>query len=554
MSTLNAASYLREHAQNQPDVVALRFPARSYTTARPAWDALTYAELDQWSDELAYGFADYGLTAGEKTLVLVKPSLEFYAMLFGLLKVGAVPVLLDPGMGPKRLFRCIEQTKPTTMVALSVVQLIASIFRAPFRSVKRKVTVGPKLFWGGRTLQQCRMSRSDAFPIASLEPQDKMAIVFTSGSTGTPKGVVWSQELFGAQVSSVQDMLEMRPGITEVQCFAAFAIQDICWGQTCVIPKMNLAKPATAKPADIVAAIQHHKADYAFASPIVWIHTGPYCQEKGVRLPSLSKAVTTGAPIPVYVHEQYREILAPGTQFWTPYGATEAIPVSHIATDEILSDTHERTKMGAGTCVGWPAKGADVRIIRITDDAIATWSDDLELPSGEIGEIVVRGTQVSLAYYERPEANAAAKISSDQGIMHRMGDLGYLDSEGRIWFCGRKAHRLETAHGMVPAVPVEGLFNDHPRVFRTALVGVGMRGQEIPLLCVEPAKRGDWSETDSEALLKRAAGTRWEGVVRGVLVRDRFPTDARHNSKIRREDLKQWAQERRWNYQIGEQA
>ena len=187
---MNAASYLRTHSENQPDTVALRFPSKSYSTANPSWDSLTYGELDRWSDELAYGFRDYGLTPGEKTLVLVKPSLEFYAMLFGLLKVGAVPVLLDPGMGLKRLFRCIAQTKPTAMVALSVVQLIASIVRAPFRSVKRKITVGPRLFWGGRTLKQCRLAREESFPLAPLEAKDKMAIVFTSGSTGTPKGVM----------------------------------------------------------------------------------------------------------------------------------------------------------------------------------------------------------------------------------------------------------------------------------------------------------------------------------------------------------------------------
>jgi olefin beta-lactone synthetase len=549
---VNAASYLRTHALNQPETIALRFPSAGYTTAKPSWDAISYRALDEWSDELARGFVDFGIQPGEKTLVLVKPSIQFYAMLFGLMKVGAVPVLLDPGMGIRKLLQCIAQTGPTTMVALTAVHVIASLIRGPFRSVKRKITVGPRFFWGGKRLKQCRLSGDAPFEMAELAPDDKMAIVFTSGSTGTPKGVVWGQALFQAQVTSVEKMLGMGPGNIQVQCFAAFAIQDICWGQTCVIPKMNLAKPATANPADVVAAIVEHEADSAFASPIVWIHVGPYCRGEGLRLPSLNKAVTTGAPIPVHVHEQYREILNDGTQFWTPYGSTEAIPVSHIATDEILNDTHEKTQQGAGTCVGWPAHGVEIQIIGITEEPIAQWSDGLVLPQGEIGEIVVRGAQVSSEYYERPGANRDSKIVSEAGIMHRMGDLGYFDEQGRLWFCGRKAHRLETAHGLVPAVPVEGLFNDHPKVFRTALVGVGLRGQEEAVLCVQlKPGLGALSAAEEVALLERAAETRWKGVVTAVMVHPNFPTDARHNSKIRREDLKAWAENRRVSRQIG---
>jgi acyl-coenzyme A synthetase/AMP-(fatty) acid ligase len=124
--------------------------------------------------------------------------------------------------------------------------------------------------------------------------------------------------------------------------------------------------------------------------------------------------------------------------------------------------------------------------------------------------------------------------------MHRMGDLGYVDEQGRIWFCGRKAHRLETADGMVPNVPVEGVFNEHPNVVRSALVGVGPRGAQTAVLCVET--RGAWTPEDEREMLALADGTRWQGVVKKVLVHPGFPMDARHNSKIRNEDLQAWAE------------
>jgi acyl-coenzyme A synthetase/AMP-(fatty) acid ligase len=122
-----------------------------------------------------------------------------------------------------------------------------------------------------------------------------------------------------------------------------------------------------------------------------------------------------------------------------------------------------------------------------------------------------------------------------------MGDLGYLDTDGRLWFCGRKAHRLQTRDGLVPAVPVEGIFNEHPDVFRTALVGVGTFGTQTPILCVELEPGRAWSETLPRELDSLAQDTPYAGIVRRFLHHPGFPTDARHNSKIRREDLAPWA-------------
>ena len=106
---------------------------------------------------------------------------------------------------------------------------------------------------------------------------------------------------------------------------------------------------------------------------------------------------------------------------------------------------------------------------------------------GEIGEIVVKGPAVSKAYYNRPEATALAKVAGADavGFHHRMGDLGYLDEQGRLWMCGRKSHRVVAEHGTLFTVPCEAVFNTHPNVFRTALVGVGKSGIARPVLCVE---------------------------------------------------------------------
>ena len=544
--TYNVADSLRSHAQSRPDAPALRFPSARYRTNAPTWDTWTFAELDRHSDGYARAFADHGVNAGDRTLVLLKPDLEFYATLFGLFKVGAVPVLLDPGMGLKALLACIERTCPRVLVGITPVHIVSTFARAPFATVALRFTRGIRLWWGGANLASAKRMADEPFALARLPADADAAIIFTSGSTGPAKGVASKQAMFHSQVHAIRDMLGLQPGWTDVQCFAAFALYDISMGLCSVIPQMNLSKPATADPKDILAAVSTFHPESAFASPIVWQNLSRHCVTEQVTIDSLKLAITVGAPIPAYLHRRFREILPAGCQIHTPYGATEGLPVSHIATDTILgtsevAGTWDRTAAGHGTCVGSPAPGAELAIIGITEDPIPSWTDDLRVPRGEIGEVVVSGTQVSPEYKDAPQANQKSKIADGDRIRHRMGDLGYLDEQGRLWFCGRKAHRLETATGMVPAVPVEGVFNEHPDVFRTALVGVGRRGMEVPVLCVELEPGAHWSEDLLEELQQRARGTRWQDTVVRFLHHEAFPTDARHNSKIRREDLKQWA-------------
>ena len=540
MTAYNVASFLREQAAARPDAPALRFPAATYRTDAPAWDEWTFGELSRHADAYARGFRAMGLVAGEKVVLLTKPDLHFYAFVFGLFEIGAVPVLLDPGMGRKAILACVAQIRPTAMVALPAVHALRQVIRAPFSSIVDHVTVGRRWFWGGKTLAQCYVPGDVPPGLVIRDGLDDAAIIFTSGSTGIPKGVVNRQDMFAAQVSAIREMFGFEPGNVMVQAFAAFALFDLCWGHCAVIPKMDLSKPVTADPADFAAAVHHNRANVAFASPIVWQNVLRHLERSGTKLDTLERVVTVGAPIPAYLHRRLQPFLAPGAQIWTPYGATEGMPVTQIGTTELLS-VQERQKRGEGVCVGRPAPGAEIRIIRVTDDPIPAWIPDLHLGPNQVGEIVVCGTQISTEYRDLPDAQAKAKIRDGDRIWHRMGDLGRIDDDGRLWFAGRKAHRLTTKMGMIPCVPVEQVFNEHPAVFRTALVGLGAPGDERPVLCVELEQGHTWSPALEAELRAMAVGTPWEGVVQALLPHPGFPTDARHNSKIRNEDLKVWA-------------
>jgi acyl-CoA synthetase (AMP-forming)/AMP-acid ligase II len=372
---------------------------------------------------------------------------------------------------------------------------------------------------------------------------DDAAIIFTSGSTGTAKGVASRQAMFAAQVESLQRMFGFQPGQQDLQAFAAFAVFDLCLGMTSVLPSMDYSRPATARPEAFVAAVRALSPEVTFASPVVWQNVSRHCVERGLTLPSIRTLMTVGAAIPAYLHRRMQQILPPGTQVWTPYGATEAMPLSFIGTAEILGETWAKTAEGAGTCVGQPAHGAWLRIIPITDEPIPAWSDNLALPPNQLGEIVAGGDQVSPEYKDAPAANALAKIRDGDRVLHRMGDIGYLDDAGRLWFCGRKAHRVTLSNGTIlGADAVEGIFNEHPDVLRTALIGIGPRDAQIPVLCVEMEPGHAFGPEVEQQLAALAAGTPVDGRIAAILPHPGFPTDARHNSKIRREDLRGWAE------------
>jgi acyl-CoA synthetase (AMP-forming)/AMP-acid ligase II len=249
--------------------------------------------------------------------------------------------------------------------------------------------------------------------------------------------------------------------------------------------------------------------------------------------------------VPAKIIERMAARLVPPAQVHTVYGATEALPVASIGSDEILGETRHATDRGRGVCVGRPVPGIEVRIIRISDVPIPEWSDDLPVPDGTIGEIAVAGPIVTREYFNRPEATRLAKIAdrARSVLFHRMGDLGYLDDRGRIWFCGRKSHRVVLPDETLFTIPCEAIFNAHPDVFRSALVGVRRGGETRPVICVEPVRRlsrVEYGRVRGE-LLERGAGFPHTRRIRTILFHPAFPVDIRHNSKIFRERLAVWA-------------
>jgi acyl-CoA synthetase (AMP-forming)/AMP-acid ligase II len=245
----------------------------------------------------------------------------------------------------------------------------------------------------------------------------------------------------------------------------------------------------------------------------------------------------------------FHSLLSFGAVLQTPYGATEGVPLSRIDADEILNQTRAMTEQGLGLCVGRPLPGVKLGIIKITDEVLPGFSPDLFLPVGEIGEIIAQGPMVSPGYFDRPGDTAKSVIpesgpaDGEKKFWRRMGDVGWLDSLGRLWFCGRKAHRVTTGPDVLFSVPCEVIFDKHPQVRRSALVGVGPSGGQRPVIIVElrsRLRRSDWRNLTGELAALAKANPRTVNI-ETFMRRPAFPVDPRHNAKINREALAAWA-------------
>ncbi len=506
----------------------------------------TLHTLEDASNRLAHNLLRLGIGPGVRTVLMVTPGFDFFALTFALFKTGAIPILIDPGMGVKSLKTCIAEAEPTAFIGIPKAHLARMILGWGKKTIRIRVVAGFWLPGFGIPLKSFRRDIDAPFVPVHAEPDDMAAILFTSGSTGPPKGAVYTHGIFEAQIESLRQDYGVKPGELDLATFPLFALFGPALGMAAVIPDMDATRPAQADPRGIIDAITTFKTTNMFASPALIERVGRFGEANDVRLPTLKRVVSSGAPATPASLARFATMLESDAQILPSYGATEALPVAFISHHEQIRETARLTAEGAGVCVGRPVRGIEVSIMKITDAAVPEYTADWRQPSGEAGEIVVCGPVVTPMYYNRPESTVLAKMWDAEGrLYHRMGDIGYLDAEGKLWMCGRKSHRVETSEGILFSVACERVFNEHPAVQRTALVGVLRAGETVPVLCVE--KRRDArmdNETVREELLEIGAANPRTKAIRTILFHPAFPVDIRHNAKIFREKLAEWATER----------
>jgi acyl-CoA synthetase (AMP-forming)/AMP-acid ligase II len=530
---------------------------------------LTFATLLQRVRHAAAGLTALGVADGARTVVLTPPAPDFLVTMFALLACGAVPVLIDPGIGPRRVRAALSAVAPVAFIGSRRAHVARRLLGLAPTADHLVLTDGgrpSRAATGAGVVSLDEVEHAGRATGAGWRPRgatDDAALLFTSGSTGAPKAVVYRHAHFAAQLEALRSAYDLRPGEVTVATFPPFALFGPALGQTTVLPAMDFTRPAAADPHHLREVIANHGADLLFASPALLAALARH----GRPLPSVRLVLSAGAPVPAHVVTAIDALLPGDATVATPYGMTEALPVSVVGGDELrgVADLHDPPR---GVCVGQPVPGTAVAVIAVDDAPLATIDDAVPVPDGGVGELVVAGPQVTDAYVARPDATARAKTTWDGRVAHRTGDLVWRDAQGRLWFCGRAVHRVRTAGGPLDPLPVEQLVLDHPQVWRAALVGVPDGAAQRPVLVVQhtadAAPRLRWwtpgGHRGRRALIAelrvRLDRHPHGAAVSDVLLRSRMPVDARHNAKIGYEQLARWAEarERRRPAWVGRRA
>jgi len=505
---------------------------------RPRYDAIDFAALAARIQAYERGLAAAGLRAAERVIMLVTPGADFLALSYAVMGRGAVPVFIDPGMGVEAVVACMKEAEPSGFIGVPKAHLLRLKAADLFRSLRFSIVAGRLPVFGATRLRDLLVSTGAAPPPVSRQDDDPALVAFTSGGTGRPKGVIFTNRMLSEQLAVFRNQFGFRGGEQDLPLLPVFSLFTSALGVGSIFPPLDPARPLALVPRQIIRVMRDLGNQTSFGSPTLWTKIAEYCRQTGTSLPQLRRVFMAGAP----VSEATLEIVqaaCPQAESFTPYGATEALPVTIAAAAELRQRPPVLAVTGEeGTPVGRAIDGVLLRVVEPLDGPAT--GPLVDCPERVIGEIVVSGETVSREYLARPEATAASKIHEAGRVWHRMGDMGYLDAGGQLYFCGRRAHVVTTTEQTFHSVPVENVFNRHPQVSRTALIGVG----GMPALVVEPrspAPDAAGRRRLADELRAIGAADPVTAPIRRIYFHPSFPVDARHNAKIFRDRLAAWA-------------
>ena len=504
----------------------------------------SWAELSRRVSDLAAGLSAAGVGAGDRVALLLEPSTDLTAAVYAVWRAGGVIVVADKGLGFRGMRRALRGAAPDHVLGAARGLAAARLMGLPGSRISARRT-SPALRRALRAEHDLAalevLGRSAPAP-AEWPPDSDCAVVFTSGATGPAKGVVYTQRQVAAQLDLVRRTYRLTQDDALVAAFAPFSLLGPGLGIGSAVPDIDVTAPGSltaAKLADAAAAVG---ATVVFASPAALRRVAATASEltpdQRSALGRVRLLMSAGAPVPTPLLRSLREVL-PSAEAHTPYGMTEALPVTDVSLDEI-----EAAGAGEGVCVGRPVPGVEVRTSPLSASGVP--GGPLSAQPGIRGEVCVRAAHVKDRYDALwATEHAAARFAG----WHRTGDVGHLDGEGRLWIEGRLAHVIVTAEGVVTPVGVEQRVERLPSVSAAAAVGVGPIGAQVVVVVVVPSggaapggfaarlRGGSASlaaaDEDLDRSVREVAGVE----VAAVLVAAGLPVDIRHQSKVDRQEL-----------------
>ena len=511
----NVLTFLSRAAERTPDRPALIFGDRD-------GDSLSFARLLERADRVSCGLRARGLRPGDRVIVMIPMSLELYAVLLGLLKLGAVAVFVDPWIGGRRIAGFSAFADPNGFIGVAKSHLLRLLSRR-LRAIPLAITTGGRLLcWPARvTLDELESGAGDG-AIHPVTNGDPALITFTSGSSGVPKGANRTHGFLAAQHAALKAEFPYADADVDMPMFPVFALNNLALGITSVVPTMDFRRVAEVDGRTILQQMRAHGVTTCTASPPFFDRlTGELKFSRNP--PPLRRILTGGAPVSDQQLELWRHHF-PDTEIVVVYGSTEAEPVAHITAEERLnasSDAHPETP---GFCVGRPTSQVRARLVTIGSE------EGGEVAPHAIGELLVSGDHVCRDYFRNAEAARENKILERDGtVWHRMGDTGYFDRSGRFWLVGRVHSTIVRGGALVHPQLVEQAVGTGDSRIR-GVAAVGLPDADLGQRVVVALETSSGEEVRAWAL-KRLASTSFP-VDDVVLLDEPLPVDPRHNSKI----------------------
>lgn len=542
----NLADIILEVAQKHPSRIAVIEPDGFDSDGKRKYKKYTYAQLSADTESVAPGLREMGIKERTRIVCMTPPGYESCVIGLALQRVGAMTLWIDPAVGYLNVGERLRRIQPEAFVGIPAALLGRTVFGWGPRFPKKSIVIDG-YFPGSRTIKSLRRKAPENPPKPDVTPDDPVTILYTTGSTGPAKPTLYLHRNYSHVYRIAQQSWRFDPEKNppvDMAIFPAFFFIALSAGGTVVVPPIKPLgeTPAKSDPKALLEVINDCNVQTCFASPVLLENMAKYAVSNNIKTPSLKRIIGGGAPIFSDVKKSLLEMMGTEGQVFANYGATEALPSTEMGAQEALAETFPLTEKGAGLCVGRPFEGVEVRIVRIVDGPIPSINQTEKLPNGEIGEILVRSQHISPGYYLEPQSDIKNKVPDPEGQWHRLGDTGYIDDKKRLWTCGRVGHRVISKEGPVMPLLTEPIFDSHPQVHRSGLVGVNFNGAEIPVICVQLNLEKEVSEKDiRKSLLKMAASHPSTKAIQHVLFVKKLPVDPRHNSKIERPTLAKWA-------------
>ncbi|MGD6809427.1 MAG: long-chain-fatty-acid--CoA ligase [Candidatus Bathyarchaeia archaeon] len=443
---------LSQTAKNLPEKTAITYGERK----------ISYAELDRLSDRFAVALDELGVEKGERVAVFLPNIPQFAVAFFGALKAGAVVTTVSPLHREREVEYQLSDSGAQTIVILdSLYPIVKNVQeKTPQKNI---ILTGLDDFgseiagkrsdalWDFKELIE---KATDKAPNVQFKPnEDLAALQYTGGTTGTAKGAMLTHTNL---VSNALAFATWIKGTAQDVFLAALPLFHIYGMTTSMTTPISLGAEIVLlpkfNPPKALQTIENSRVTVYCGSPTMYaiLLTNPELEKHDLK--SIRVCISGASPLPPQIQKQFMQVT--GGFLAEGYGLTEASPVTHCNP---VDKSMKTVRVGS---IGLPLPDTEARIVDLETGKRA-------LAVGEKGELAVKGPQVMLGYWQKPEETA--QVLRDGWLL--TGDIAYMDSDGYFYITDRKKDLIKHKDYSVYPRELEDILYEHPAVKLCAVVG-----------------------------------------------------------------------------------